>query len=98
MSGVLTAFSAYCKKAESLHHRNQLCLAHSAAAIEDLQVARMFHSAHRLKERSIMIESHPINPSQGINVGSLDTYGTGLQTLNLMKSADGWRVIDITMF
>ncbi len=45
-----------------------------------------------------MIESHPINPSQGINVGSLDTYGTGLQTLNLMKSADGWRVIDITTF
>lgn len=39
---------------------------------------------------------HPENPSMGLNLNRLTTYGNGFQLLDLMKSADGWRILDFS--
>lgn len=41
-----------------------------------------------------MLPDHPLNPALGLNLGSMGPYGSGLQTLDLMKGADAWGLLD----
>ncbi|MEM9795012.1 MAG: hypothetical protein AAF919_00885 [Pseudomonadota bacterium] len=34
------------------------------------------------------------DPAMGLNLNALNTYGSGFQTLDLFKQADGWRILD----
>jgi hypothetical protein len=44
-------------------------------------------------ERSRM-SSHPANPTMGLNLSGMNTYGNGFQTLNLMRQSDGWSLVN----